>query len=137
MKAISKRHYFSSRNEYLCSLIGKSPVCQRHFWENIKSKEPVQSLIYPNQPRLSSSWDYPDPFLFVWIDRTLMRSIHTGGGRGFKCHRPSLFLSSSHCLHFSRRPKVPCQQHRALEIELNGRVRCYGKSQMDFLANTK
>ena len=43
----------------------ESPVCQSCFWENTKSKEPRQSLIFPNQPSLSSSWVYPDPFLYL------------------------------------------------------------------------
>ena len=43
----------------------ESPACQSCFWENIKSKEPRQSLIFPNQPSLSSSWVYPDPFLYL------------------------------------------------------------------------
>ena len=63
-----KQETFCSRNECLCSLIGKSPVCQRCFWENTKSKGPMQSLIFPNQPSLSSSWVYPDPFLYC-LDR--------------------------------------------------------------------
>ena len=48
-------------------------------------------------------------------------------------------LSSSLVLIASISPEAltfPWHQHRALEIELSDRVRCYGKTQMDFLANT-
>ena len=43
----------------------ESPVCQSCFWENIKSKGPRQSLIFPNHPSFSSSWLYPDPILYL------------------------------------------------------------------------
>ena len=46
----------------------ESPVCQSCFWENTKSKEPRQSLIFPNQPSLSLPWVYPDLFLYC-LDR--------------------------------------------------------------------
>ena len=66
--AVIKRHSVCSRNEYLCSLAGKSPVCQGSSWENIKSKGLMQSRILPNVPRFSSSWVYPDPFLYLpWL----------------------------------------------------------------------
>ena len=64
-----------------------------------------------------------------------MWSIHTGGGRGLRSHLPSPFLSGSHCLHFSKSPNVPLTPAQSLEVELSDRVRCYGKTQMDFLAN--
>ena len=51
-----------------------------------------------------------------------------------RCHIPSVFLSGSHCLRFSRSPKVPWCQHGDLEIELSDTVRYYGKSQTAFLA---
>ena len=35
------------------------------FWENTKGKGQMQSLIFPNQQSLSSSWVYPDPFLYL------------------------------------------------------------------------
>ena len=43
----------------------ESPVCQSCFWESTNSKEPRQFLIFPNQPSLSSSWVYLDPFLYL------------------------------------------------------------------------
>ena len=66
----------------------------------------ISDLFKSAQPLLLL--DLPRPFsLFAWIDRTLMRTIHTGDGTGLRCHRPSLFLSGSNCLHFSRSPKIP------------------------------
>ena len=38
------------------------------FWENIKSKDMMQSQILLNGPRFSSRRVYPDPFLFC-LDR--------------------------------------------------------------------
>ena len=64
-----------------------------------------------------------------------MWTIHTEGGRGLKCYLSFFFLFDAYCLHFFRSPVVPLKPVQGPELEASDRVRCYGKSQMDFLAN--
>ena len=66
MKDSHNQDTFCLLQELVSMLLNWKITCMSGvLLENIKSKGLMQSRILPNVPRFSSSWVYPDPFLYL------------------------------------------------------------------------
>ena len=66
MEDSGNQETFCLLQESLSMLLNWKITCMAgSFWENIKSKDMMQSQILLNGPRFSSRRVYPDPFLYL------------------------------------------------------------------------